>query len=80
MLHPRTQRFRATCTLAPHCGHDLKLRVLIVICSIHSHTVPCRLVVVVFWSAFQKRSRDATFHTSISAAAGFLPEVGRASE
>ena len=39
-LHSYTQRFRATHTLAPHCGHNLKLRELIRLLVVHSHTVP----------------------------------------
>ena len=77
-LHPHPQRFRATGTLAPHCGHDLKLCVLIVICSALSHSTlsacSSRLLVS-FSEAFKRRS------ISISAAAGFLlPEVGRAAD
>ena len=58
-LHPHTQRLRATCTSTPHCGHDLKLRVLIVICSTLSHSTlsacSSRLLVG-FSEAFKRRS------------------------
>ena len=58
-LHPHTQHFRATCTSTPHCGHDLKLRVLIVICSTLSHSTlsacSSRLLVG-FSEAFKRRS------------------------
>ena len=81
-LHPHTQRFRATCTLVPHYGHDLKLRVLIAIRSTLSHSTlsACSSRLLVGFSEAFKTARDAALHSSISAAAGFLPEVGRAAD